>query len=700
MVLNHRALHILNKVIHAHSYISAASLQAELSISQRTLYYDVEKINDWLKQNGFSPLTYVRKVGYSIQEAEKIHLQKHVARFTTDTERVFSPEERLALISILILTREHNITLQDLLETLNVSRSTLLADIAQLKAVLRKNDLTLSFTQSTGYYIRGPEQNKRTVLLNYLVKVSNTQLWADNALTNILASVNDLNSIKTLDLLHLPDMMDDLEKSLGLKYTEDVHHSLTLHLYMLIKRFNRGRFISIDPIEKEIIHPTKEYKAAAYIAERIEIAYGMSLPEDEVYYLTTFFLSAKRNNSSSDEYEQEELRKLKQLVTLMVDDFQKFSCVFFRNRSELEQNLFTHLKPAYYRLKYGIIWDNPIAESVKETYKDLFILTKKVIHHFEYFLGKPVSDDEIAYIAIHFGGWLSKEGMQVKHRKKAIIVCASGVGTSRILQKQIEDLFPSIDIIEILTVRDYEKRDIQQIDYIFSTVHLKNKSIPIHKVNPILKPSEKAALLKQIDSREDKQGQMDIEDLIRLFKKHGQIKDEQALYQDLLTYQAAAQTQHKEVDQKPMLHDLLTSETIQITNEKLSWQKALQVAAQPLLDGCFIEQAYVEAMIQGVKKLGPYVVIAPGIALPHARPEDGVHKVGMSFLKLNQPCAFSEKKEHQVTLLFVLAAVDNEEHLKALSQLSILLSDAANIEQFNKAETVNEVLSIIQQNSK
>ncbi len=251
-------------------------------------------------------------------------------------------------------------------------------------------------------------------------------------------------------------------------------------------------------------------------------------------------------------------------------------------------------------------------------------------------------------------------------------------------------------------MRDYEKRNIQQIDCIFSTVHLKNKSIPIHIVNPILKPSEKAALLKQMDSHEDKQGQVDIEELIRLFKKHGEIKDEQALYQDLLTYQAGMRTytHHKEVDQKPMLHDLLTSDTIQITSEELDWQQALQVAAQPLLDGHFIEQSYVDAMIEGVNKLGPYIVIAPGIALPHARPEDGVHKVGMSFLKLNQPCAFSEKDDHQVTLLFVLAAVDNEEHLKALSQLSILLSDAANIEQLNKAETVNEVLSLINQNSK
>ena len=698
MVISHRAHHILKKILQAQTYVSVNKIKEELLISTRTLYYDVDKINDWLRHNGFSELSYIRKLGYTIPEQEKSPVLEALSNLAESSDYVYSPEERVALIYVLILTRETTITLQDLLSKFQVSRSTLLADIKLLKSELCHNDLELKFNHHAGYYIQGFEQNKRTVLLNYLSKISNTGLWMEDVISTILPSAKN-KSINPINPTYLTNLISELENSFGFNYTEEVLHSLTTNLSMLFKRFNRGKFISIDPIEKEIIHPTKEYKAAEYIADKIETDCSIVFPEDEIYYIATFFLSAKRNNVYPDETEQDELNKLKQIVIHMIDDFQKFACVFFKNRKELEQNLFIHLKPAYYRIKYGITWSNPLAESVKETYSDLFVLTKKVMHHFEYFLQKPVSDDEIAYIAIHFGGWLNKEGMKVGHRKKAIIVCASGVGTSRILQKQIEDLLPSIDIIDVLTVRDYEEKELNQIDYIFSTVHLKQEAIPIHIVNPILKPSEKAALLKQIESYQGTKRHIDAEELIMIFKKHGQITNEEALYRDLLTYQAEMNKHQREVDQKPMLHDLLTAETIQLTNEKLSWQQALQMAAQPLLNGKYIDQSYVNAMIKGVENLGPYIVIAPGIALPHARPEDGVNKVGMSFLKLDNPCFFSDKEEHQVKLIFVLAAVDNEEHLKALSQLSTLLSDSTNIKQLNQAETVSDVLTIIQDHS-
>lgn len=695
MVLSRRALLILKKILDAHSYVSASKIQEELLISTRTLYYDVEKINDWLQNNGFSELTYIRKIGYTIPDHQKPPIQQLLSSLPGSSEYVYSPEERIALIYILILTRESIITLSDLMKKIQVGRSTLLADIKHLKSELEENGLSLLFNHHAGYYIQGSEQNKRTALLNYLSRVSNTDIWM-NSITNILPDDKNLKSLKAFDISHLSGLMTELENSMGINYTEEVLYSLTTHLSMLIKRFNRGKFVSIDPVEKEIIYYTKEFKAAKYITNKIETDYNISLPEDEIYYLATFFLSAKRNNSYPDDFEQDELNKLKQIVTHMVDDFQKFACVFFKNRLELEHNLFIHLKPAYYRIKYGITWSNPLAENVKDTYKDLFILTQKVICHFEYLLGKPISNDEIAYIAIHFGGWLNKEGMKVGKRKKAVIVCASGVGTSRILQKQIEDLLPSVDIIEVLTVRDYEKKALNQIDYIFSTVHLKHESIPIHIVNPILRPSEKAALLKQIDSHNEPKRQMRAEELIMIFKKHGKITDEEALYQDLVTYQAEMNKHQREVDQKPMLHDLLTEETIQLTDEKVDWQQALQIASQPLLNGKYIDQSYVDAMIKGIQNLGPYIVIAPGIALPHARPEDGVYKVGMSFLKLDYPCSFSEKEDHQVKLIFVLAAVDNEMHLKALSQLSTLLSDSNNITQLNQAKTVSDVLAIVQ----
>jgi len=104
-------------------------------------------------------------------------------------------------------------------------------------------------------------------------------------------------------------------------------------------------------------------------------------------------------------------------------------------------------------------------------------------------------------------------------------------------------------------------------------------------------------------------------------------------------------------------------------------------------------------MIVNVMTLGPYIVIAPGLALPHARPEQGVRKLGISFLKIKSGCLFSEKEEHRAHILIVLAATDNETHLQALSQLTKLLSNKEDMKALFAANKVEEVLALVEAHS-
>src|SRR5579875_2314556 len=145
-----------------------------------------------------------------------------------------------------------------------------------------------------------------------------------------------------------------------------------------------------------------------------------------------------------------------------------------------------------------------------------------------------------------------------------------------------------------------------------------------------------------------------------------------------------------------MLHELLTEKTIQIQSQADNWEEAIVAASRPLVEQDCITGGYVAAMIHNVKKLGPYIVIVPHIAIAHARPDQGVHQLSMSMLCLEHPVSFSEKEEHQVRLVIVLAAVDHESHLHALSQLASLLSEADKIEKIMSASSVKEVMPILQ----
>ena len=110
-----------------------------------------------------------------------------------------------------------------------------------------------------------------------------------------------------------------------------------------------------------------------------------------------------------------------------------------------------------------------------------------------------------------------------------------------------------------------------------------------------------------------------------------------------------------------------------------------------------MEASEAKPIIENVKNLGPYIVIGPEIAIPHARPEAGVNQVGMSLLKLQNPVQFSEDGSKPVTLLICLAAVDNSTHLKALSQLTKILSDKEAFASLKSMNNVEDIVSLFAQ---
>lgn len=139
--------------------------------------------------------------------------------------------------------------------------------------------------------------------------------------------------------------------------------------------------------------------------------------------------------------------------------------------------------------------------------------------------------------------------------------------------------------------------------------------------------------------------------------------------------------------------EILSGDKVQIKEQVDNWEQGITLAAQPLLNQDYFEQSYITSMVDSVKKLGPYIVIAPEIAIAHARPNDEVNKIGLSLLKLNQHINFSEEG-HYASLIFVLSAVDNEGHLEILRHLATTLGDQEVVNQLLKAQEVKDILNI------
>ncbi|HHY35129.1 MAG TPA: PTS sugar transporter subunit IIA [Firmicutes bacterium] len=128
-----------------------------------------------------------------------------------------------------------------------------------------------------------------------------------------------------------------------------------------------------------------------------------------------------------------------------------------------------------------------------------------------------------------------------------------------------------------------------------------------------------------------------------------------------------------------------------------NWEEAVRAAGALLESKGDISPAYTEAMVKVVRELGPYAVIAPGVALPHARPEDGVRRSCLGLVRLAAPVEFGNKANDPVDLVFPLGGTRDEGHLEVLAALAGFLSTPGNLEAIRKARTEEEVLSVFRQ---
>jgi PTS system ascorbate-specific IIA component len=129
--------------------------------------------------------------------------------------------------------------------------------------------------------------------------------------------------------------------------------------------------------------------------------------------------------------------------------------------------------------------------------------------------------------------------------------------------------------------------------------------------------------------------------------------------------------------------------------EAADWRAAIRLAGAGLVAGGATTDVYTDEMIAAVEKHGPYIVIAPGIALAHSRPSPAVLTGGLSWVSLASPVEFGNAANDPVTLVIGLAAVDHNAHLEVMSALAGVLSDSSAMERLNAATTPDDVRAVL-----
>lgn len=143
------------------------------------------------------------------------------------------------------------------------------------------------------------------------------------------------------------------------------------------------------------------------------------------------------------------------------------------------------------------------------------------------------------------------------------------------------------------------------------------------------------------------------------------------------------------------LTDLLMSETIKLIRAADNWKAVVDAAGKMLLDQGFIDTKYIDAMKDVVMENGPYIVIAPGIALLHADSQEHVNEVCLGLVKLEHPIRFGHPEYDPVDLAFVLGATDDQAHTKALAELAEMLVDERRVSRIRTANTKRQLLQAL-----
>ncbi len=147
-----------------------------------------------------------------------------------------------------------------------------------------------------------------------------------------------------------------------------------------------------------------------------------------------------------------------------------------------------------------------------------------------------------------------------------------------------------------------------------------------------------------------------------------------------------------------MLEKVFTKDVIRLKVEAADWESAVRAGGQLLVNAGKCRPDYIEAMVQTVRQFGPYMVLAPGLALAHARPEDGALGVGLSLITLKDPVEFGSDANDPVKLVISFCAVDKEGHTGLLKELASFLRNDSNQQLLKYATTVDEILSAFSHN--
>lgn len=654
----------------------------ELKISERTIRYRIKDLN----------------TNFSLQD-NSLHIEKKIIKFKGDIsslqkilekeEYIFNSEERIELILLLLLFNSEGYKADKILDILAISRSTLKSDLKVIRSIFNSKKIELTSKANKGLIVSGEELEIRKLLLDklrsyYVIKREKLEIVSNfNAIKKeIIESFISKELIERVSIF-----FEKIKIELKKKISDEAFQIIYIYILITLRRIEVGLKLSKSQ-NSQFIKSTEDYRI---IKKNIIILENENLKiiEEEILKITEFILGAHTYNFNYSFYEN----------WILIEKF--IDNLIYRMSKKIEKNLIedkilregliNHIVPTIYRLKNNLELQESISSEIKEEYPQYYYYIKEFVKELENYIGKDFSENELAFLVVHFILAIKRLDEKIQNHKRAVIVCGLGYGTSNLLKQEIEELF-DIEIKDVIPLNNLKDIELLDIDYIISTIEIKEEKIkiPIIKVNTFLKKEDIVNLLNH--GIKNKKTNIEVDEIIKIIEECTDIKDKKLLKEKLVNYTSKKEKIENQVVSKKLL-ELLPLKNIKLNLELKSWKEVIEKSGELLLKNQYINKKYIEEMKNKIIELGTYMVIDNKVLLPHGEMKTNVLKTGISYIQLKNEVEFPGGLP--IKHIFALCTLNSEEHIKGLLELKELLEEKDLRIKLEKCFNEMEVISLL-----
>lgn len=488
--ISQRMIKILKILSSTELYITSNELAIKLEVTTRTIRDDIKKLNYLIKDYDLA-INSKRGAGYKVNyesfENLKYVLKKvEITSATLDINPVTTKDRIRYVVKKLLYTAE-SIKIETFMDELFISESTVKKDLQKAKTILNKYNIRVLKTNQ-GIYADGHEINKRFCIADYLIYGNKVE---DNFILNLIN--NNSNHISDFDIRKIKEIILYHLNQKGMEISDDVLKQIAVHIAISVSRIKTNQYISLTTDSFDNLTNESEYSISKKIVHEIGEMFGLSFSDDEIAYITIHLIGNRisyKEAGTSLELSQLLGEDICNLSIRIIDETGVWlKGINLKDDEELLYGLGLHLKQLVNRLSFNMNIRNPLLNKIKIKYPLAFeagVISAKTISKVT---GFKVNENEIGFLALHFGAAIEKQRFrQLENKKKIALVCASGMATSELLLTKLSHVLDSdYYMIGAYALHQLDELMDQQPDIILTTVTIKKElNVPVVLVDSVL----------------------------------------------------------------------------------------------------------------------------------------------------------------------------------------------------------------------